>query len=134
GVLEAPASAEASLSGGRHSPVPVSATLCGLPAALSAMARVPLRAPRAVGVKVTSTVHDAAGARVAPQVLAAMAKSPGLAPPIAILVMVRTAVPVLVSVTRWAALVVRRVTEPKVRLAGLSCASGAGGVCVVADA
>src|SRR5438270_2888466 len=129
-----PASAEASLPGGRHSPVPVSATLCGLPAALSAMARMALRVLRAVGVNVTSTVHDAAGARVAPQVVAATAKSPGLAPAIAMPAMVRTAVPALVRVTRWAVLVAGRLTEPKVRLDGLSWATAAGGGCVVADA
>src|SRR5437868_4469722 len=127
-----PASAEAYLSGGRHSPVPVSATLCGLPAALSVMARVPRSVLPAVGVKVTSTVHedgavpgeDAVGARAAPQVLALMAKSRGLAPPIAMLAMVRTAVPVLVRVTRLAALVAGRLTAPKFRLDGLSCATG----------
>jgi hypothetical protein len=98
------------------------------------MARVPLRFARTVGLNVTSTVHDAAVAREAPQVLAAMAKSPGSAPPIAMLAMVKMAVPVLVRVTRRGALVARSLTGPTFRTRGLSCATGAGGGCVVADA
>jgi hypothetical protein len=61
----------------------------------------------------------ARGARVAPgkQVLAAMAKSPGLAAPLAMLAMVRTAEPTLVRVSCWGVLVAGRLTEPKFRLA-----------------
>ena len=42
-VLEASRVSGGALLGGRHSPVPASATTCALPAALSVMARVPLR-------------------------------------------------------------------------------------------
>jgi hypothetical protein len=44
-------------------PVPVSATLCGLPVALSEMLKVPLRVPVAVGLKVTLTVQLCCGFR-----------------------------------------------------------------------
>src|SRR5207253_11305756 len=45
-------------------PVPLRATLCGLPAALSATLRVPLRAPVAVGLNVTLMAQLALAARV----------------------------------------------------------------------
>src|SRR5262249_10133688 len=47
---------------GGAAPVPVSARLCGLPAALSAIRNVALRVPATVGVNVTLTVHVPAGA------------------------------------------------------------------------
>src|SRR5579859_4104538 len=50
-------------------PVPVSDTVCGLPAALSVMERVPVRVPVPVGVKTTLTVQLALVARLAPQLL-----------------------------------------------------------------
>jgi hypothetical protein len=50
-------------------PVPVKATVCGLPLALSAIVRVPLRAPAAVGVKVTLIAQLAPAATPVPQVL-----------------------------------------------------------------
>ncbi len=43
-------------------PVPVRDTVCGLPAALSAMVTVAVFAPAVVGAKVTFTVHEAPGA------------------------------------------------------------------------
>jgi hypothetical protein len=49
-------------------PVPVRATVCGLPAALSATAREALRAPVAEGVKVTLMVQLAPAANVVAQV------------------------------------------------------------------
>ena len=48
--------------------MPVRATVCGLPAALSAMERLALRAPAAEGVNVTLMVQFAPAAKVAPQV------------------------------------------------------------------
>lgn len=45
-------------------PVPESATVCGLPAALSVTETVAPRLPVAVGVKVTEMVHVAAAASV----------------------------------------------------------------------
>src|SRR5437763_12991764 len=46
-------------------PLPVSATVCGLPPALSTTDSVPVRAPETVGVKVTSMVQFAPAANVA---------------------------------------------------------------------
>ena len=82
-------------------PVPVSATVCGLPVALSEMVMVPGWLPVAVGVKVTVMVQLAAAATDAPQVLV---WAYGVLA--AMLVMVSAPVPPLVSVTVCAALVV----------------------------
>ena len=80
-------------------PVPVRATVCGLPAALSVTVMAPVRDPPAVGLKITEIVQVADAATDAPQVLVWL-KSP-LA---AMLVIASVAVPVLVSVTTWAVL------------------------------
>lgn len=56
-------------------PVPVSATVCGLPEALSAMLSNPPRIPAAVGVKVMLILQLARPATALPQLLVA-AKSP----------------------------------------------------------
>jgi hypothetical protein len=82
-------------------PVPMRLTDCGLPEALSVMLRVPVRVPEAVGLKVTLMLQLAPAATELPQ-LSVSAKSP-LAE---ILVIVKLTVPVLVSVTVCAALVV----------------------------
>ena len=50
-------------------PVPVKLTVCGLPAALSAMLTVAVRFPGAVGVNVTLIVQLALAATEVPQVL-----------------------------------------------------------------
>ena len=84
-------------------PVPVRLTVCGLPVALSVTVIAPGRLPVTVGVNVTLMEQLAPAAREAPQVLVwaygALAT---------MLVMVRAAVPELVSVTVCAALVVFR--------------------------
>ena len=49
--------------------VPESATVCGLPLALSAMDTEAVRVPGAVGLKVTLMVQFAEAATLAPQVL-----------------------------------------------------------------
>ena len=49
--------------------LPVRATLCGLPIALSVIVSEPVRLPLVVGAKVTLKVQLAAGATVLPQVL-----------------------------------------------------------------
>ena len=49
-------------------PVPLSATICGLPGALSVTETVPFRLPDALGVNVTLMVQAAPDARVEPQV------------------------------------------------------------------
>jgi hypothetical protein len=53
----------------RNVPFPVSATVCGLPGALSVTTIVPLRAPEAVGEKTTVIVQLAPGLRLPPQSL-----------------------------------------------------------------
>ena len=81
-------------------PVPVRATECGLPPALSVMLTLALRVPVAVGVKVTLMVQVLPAANVLGligQVLVC-AKSPAFVPAMPILVMVRSAVPLLVKV------------------------------------
>jgi hypothetical protein len=93
-------------------PVPLSATVCGLLAALSVMVTAPVRVPVAAGVKVTPKVQKAAGATEAGQLLLVTRKSP----PATMLVMVKVAVPVLVKVTVCALLVVPTCWLPKVRL------------------
>jgi hypothetical protein len=61
--------AETEKSGATAAPDPESATVCGLPVALSAMEIDAVRAPDAVGLKVTLMVQLAAGATFVPQVL-----------------------------------------------------------------
>jgi hypothetical protein len=86
-------------------PSPLRLTDCGLPAALSAKVRVALRAPLAVGVKVTLTPQVPLEMTVAPeQESLLIAKSLGFAPPIIAVEMVRFAVPLLVTVSVCAAL------------------------------
>lgn len=82
-------------------PVPSKDTVCGLPAALSMKVIAPVRDPVAVGVNVTLIVQLPPTTTVLPQVFVCP-KSP-LA---AILEMMSAAVPVLFSVSVWAALVV----------------------------
>src|SRR5208282_2720387 len=93
-------------------PVPPKFTVWVLPVTLlllSVKVSVPLRAPVAAGVNVTLTVQVPLGVTVAPvQVSALLAKSLAFVPPTVIVEMLRLAVPVLVTVSVWAALVVRR--------------------------
>jgi hypothetical protein len=93
-------------------PVPLSATLCGLPLALSVICNVACRTPVALGVNVRAIAHDEPAATVAPApeaahvVPAANAKSPALTPLMAIALMFNGAVPVFSTVKTLAALVV----------------------------
>lgn len=104
---------------GGVTPVPDSVALSGLLEALVVKVREADRAPRAVGVNVTLTTQFKPAARVAPQVFAEMAKSPGFAPVRVMLVIVTVAGPVLVSVTVCALLMAARAMLPNARLAGL---------------
>ena len=87
-------------------PVPIKLTPCGLPPALSASVRLPDRAPAAVGVNATAMTQllpVASGALIVQVVpLAATEKSPVAT----ILVKLRDAAPLLVTVTGFGALVV----------------------------
>src|SRR5207248_1424488 len=100
---------------------------CGLPPALSATDSVPVRVLEAVGVKVTLMVQLAPAAKVAGLVGQALApvlvavKSPEAAKEL----MVKAAVPVLVSVTVIGALVVASSWLPKSRLVGANPTAGA---------
>jgi hypothetical protein len=88
-------------------PEPPSETAsAGFTGSLLLTVRLADRAPTAVGVKVTLMVQFAAAARLAPQVFAEMAKSPAFAPVRPMLLIVSGQLPVLDSVTVWAALVV----------------------------
>src|SRR3981189_2190998 len=95
----------------KSQPVPVNGAVCGLPPASSVTVSVPVRAPNAVGAKVTLIVHVPAAAKVAGlsgQVFVC-AKSPETA----IEVMVNATAPVFVRVTVFTALVVVSNWPPK---------------------
>src|SRR5207237_491154 len=108
-------------------PFPLSVMICGLPPALSASDSVPVRAPEAVGVKVTLMVQFAPAAKVAGLVGQALApvlvaaKSPEAANEL----IVKAAVPVFVSVTVIGVLVVASSWLPKSRLVGANPTPGA---------
>jgi hypothetical protein len=100
----------------KSSPVPLSATLCGLLTALSLNETLPEAAPPAVGVKVTATVQVLLAAtglddeQVVPE--AAMANGPLTADAA---LMVRLALPLLVRVMVCALLVLPIIWAVKVR-------------------
>jgi len=100
-------------------PIPLRATVWGLPEALSATESVPVSVPVALGVKVTEIVQLAPVAKLDPQVLVLMAKFVPVWT-IVILVMETELAPVLVSVAVCAELVVPRSCAGKVRLVGES--------------
>jgi hypothetical protein len=102
-------------------PIPLSVTVCGLPAALSVTLRAAVRVPLAVGLNVTLMLQLAPVANELPQVWVC-AKSPALVPVIAIPLIVKLVVPTLLSVTVSAGLDVPRATVPKLRLVGESFA------------
>ncbi len=111
-------------------PVPDKLMVCVLPAVpllLSVTVSVPARAPVAVDVKVTAIVQLPPVATELPQAFV-WAKSPALVPVNVIPAILNATLPVLVSVTVWAALVVLIVWFPKERLLGATLATGAGGV------
>src|SRR5947209_2807696 len=107
------------ISVGGVTPVPVSDSDCGLPAASSVMVSVAVRALAAVGVKVRLRTQLAPAASVAPlmQVVPeASAKSPALAPPSTAVAMLMGAVPLLVRVAVCTGLGVLTRWVPKARL------------------
>ena len=111
---------ESVTAGAVATPVPASVTECGVPGALSLMLTEAVRAPAALGVKVTEIVQLFPGARVlglSGQLLS-WAKSPACAPASPMLEISSGAAPEFVSVTFWAALVVPTSWLPKVRLPG----------------
>src|SRR5215813_5079053 len=114
--------------GGGTTPVPPSVTDCVPLGSLSVKVSVAERAPAAAGENVTLTVQLA----LTPSVFGLSGqllfdeKSPPLAPPIATPVIVSGAVPVLVSVTVCAGLVVPTFWLANVRPLGVSVAVGPG--------
>jgi hypothetical protein len=105
-------------------PVPLSATVCGLPVVLSAMLSVATSSPVAVGVKVTLIVQLALAAKVPVGLQAfvplASAKLLLFVPVIEKLVKVTGPVPVLATVTLCAGLVEFTGCEANVRLLGVT--------------
>ena len=85
--------------------MPVKATVCGLPLALSVMLTDAVRVPAAVGANLTLIVQLAAAATLLPQ-LFVCEKSPAFVPLRAMLVILNAPVPESVRVTDCAALVV----------------------------
>jgi hypothetical protein len=108
--------------------VPLRATVCGDPPALSVTVSVPVREPATVGVKVTAMVQLAPGATLVPQLLFS-AKSPEAA----IEVSARATCPEFVRVTAWAAVVVPTVCWANVRLVGESVTVGPAGAVTTTD-
>ena len=98
-------------------PVPERLTVCGLPLALSVMLTEAVRLPLAEGLNVTLIVQLALAATELPHVLV-WTKSLALVPVSARLVMLKAALPVLLRVRVWAALVVPTDWLAKVRLVG----------------
>ena len=107
----------------KSQPVPVSGIVCGLEGTLSVIVSVPVRAPTAVGAKVTLIVQVAFDASVAGGVgqLFVGVKSPEAA----IELMVTGPRPELVTVTAIGALVVVSICPPKGRVVGLNEIPGA---------
>ena len=101
-------------------PVPVRVTVCGLFAASSLKVNVPLPTPITVGMKVTLTVQLASAVTVVPQVLLLMAKSPLMV----ILLIFSVLVPVFVSLTTFAALLVLSTLLPNASFVADSVTAG----------
>src|SRR5207248_1749827 len=108
-------------------PFPLSATVCGLPLALSVTNSVPVRILEAVGVKVTLIEQLAPAAKVRSEERRAgtEGRAAGTSPEAEKEVIVKAAVPVLVSVTVTDALMVARGWLPKPRLVGANPTAGA---------
>ena len=104
-------------------PVPLKATLCGLPAALSVTLTVDVRVPVLVGVNTTLIVQLALLASVDPQVFVCVKSR--RSPPVSLMPINDSVdVPVLVTVTTCAALLVPTVWLPKVNEVGDSFTVG----------
>jgi hypothetical protein len=116
-------------------PVPAKGTVWGLPVILWVKFSKALRFPVAEGENVTLTAQVAFGATVAPEHESALlAKSLAFVPLIATLNRVRLAVPVFVTVSIWAALIVPVGSLANTKLAAEKLAPGAPVVPVPAKA
>jgi hypothetical protein len=101
-------------------PVPVSATVCGLPVPESVKLSVADRDPLAVGLNTTDAEQLAAAARLDPHDLLEMLKSPPLLPLIAMLLMLIEELVPFDNVIATAALLDPIFTLPKEWLVGLT--------------
>ena len=106
-------------------PVPVMATVCGEPVALSAMESEAVNAPSATGFISTDTVQLAPEASEVPHVVADLMKDAALVPVMVSEVSVTAVVPAFVTVTTCAAVVDPTTVAANVRLAGDNVTSGA---------
>jgi hypothetical protein len=102
-------------AGGVGCPVPVSVTVCGPPDALSTTVNVPVRAPLAVGAKVTEIWQVPPAVKEVPQLLVSAKSAED-----EIWVIFSTAVPVLLNVTFCGALVLPTCCAPNVSEVALS--------------
>ena len=108
-------------------PVPLSATVCGEPAALDETEACPVRAAADPGLKASVSVHDAPAATLDPQ--SWLPLNP--APVTVMEDMLSGAVPLLVSVTVRATAAAPTVAVPKSCDAGASVTAGAGAATTV---
>jgi hypothetical protein len=109
-------------------PIPVSATVCGLPVALSLKLNVPVRVPLAVGLKYTYTLQLCDTARVFARAVQELepwelVTEKSRLEPIEIPEILNVSVPVLVMVTVWGALTVPTLWLTKERLLGWTVAA-----------
>ena len=93
-------------------PVPESDAVCGLLPAVSEIVKVAVRAPVVVGLNTTVTVQLAEAARLAPQLLAEILKSPAFVPVIDTLLIVIEDAPLFFNVVDCGVLVVPTFTVP----------------------
>jgi hypothetical protein len=107
-------------------PVPLSATVCGEPLALSETESDAEKLVTEAGVKVIEIAQLDPATSEPPQVFEAIAKSLGFVPVMLMLLIVSAALPVFISVAVCAALVVP-VTAENVSVPGVSETAGAGG-------
>ena len=105
---------------GRYVPDPLIATVCGLPPPVSFTFRVALREPAVAGLKVNVTLQLADGPSVEPHLFEVMLKSVAFVPDFVMPLMVTELLPVFVTVTVCAGLVVPTLMLPKLRLAGVT--------------
>ena len=102
-------------------PVPVSATVCGLPGSELVTTRVADLAPSAVGRNITVAMVQLLPLKMVVLQVEVNAKSPGFAPAFATWILVRDVGPRLVSMNTCGALLVPTIWLPKAQLAGVIC-------------
>lgn len=118
GICIPPASFESWLDYLGYLPVPESATLCGLPGALSVKFSEPVRVPTWVGVKLTLTMQLLPAASVLPHFSFEVNENNAKSPVVEMFVMFSVEAPVLVTVTFFAPAVLPTTTLPHVSEVG----------------